>query len=164
MINTICKIKEYFLQRNFANVQGNENEIVDELYAFDESIMEKLTDKKSGTQLCMSERTVHYKNEYHDEDVKLIQLTWVDDLGGIGKIKKITEDLCKECFDCENLQLRPAYVYQVVPAIELGINENRFVAGGLVRPELLNKYGIDFEKNTVFSMIFVEKNCETLTK
>ena len=75
--------------------------------------------------------------------------------GGLGSVKYLMEKVTAEFVGENELSLRPEFIYKVVPGIEISCDGKKLAAGGLVRPEVLRKAGIDTDKNTVLVVNFI---------
>ncbi len=132
-------------------VSDTNTKIVDELYNQDYSFLNECIEKPRYTI-----RKILYKNEYHDEEHILIQATGVCTNAGLGNVKKYLQDFINMYFKKDmSLELRPAFIYQTVPAIEASTSKTAFAAGGLVRPEVMRKKEIDSNKYVGFSFVIL---------
>lgn len=164
MSKTACKIEEILTGFGCRKVETSTNgAVVDEKYAVDLSILDQFDLTADRPQMLVSTRKVLYKNEYHNEELTQVQLTVLSDLTGLGTVKALGEKFAEAyCGEAKNLQLRPQFIYQVVPAIELIVDGNRFAAGGMVRPEVLKKKGLKAEKDSIYAVSFIAECVEAL--
>ena len=151
------KDKLYAKVADFMEVAGVDA-TSDEKYAVDLNAIECFNLANTRPQSLVSTRKLHYKNEYHDEVLTQVQLTIYSDVTGLGAVKKLAESIT----GFEDMTLRPAFIYQVVPAIEFAKNDIRFAAGGLIRPEVLRKKGLKEDKDSIYVLIFILEDLEKI--
>ena len=155
------ELKNTFCKQSCRDLGEREYSDVDEKYAVDLGVLKELDLKGERPQRLVSTRKIHYKNEYHDEELTQVQLTVFDNLFGLGTVKEIGKQVLDALGkEAEGYTLRPSFVYQVVPAIELIENGVRFASGGMVRPEILKKMGLNVEKDSICTIMFIVEEME----
>lgn len=146
----------------FATVAGTDA-TVDEQYAIDLTALEALDLAGEVPQKVVTSRTVQLKNEYHDETLTQVQAICFDDLCGLGSVKALGEKVASAlCGEGTQIELRPEFIYQVAPAIEMKVAGTAFAAGGMLRPELLKRRGLNIAEKSIYAVMFVVESAARL--
>ena len=130
----------------------------EEKYEMDLSFLGELKDCKEEKKY-VSVRKVHYRDEYHDEDLNQVQAIIYTKRTGLNTVKKLAESVLDEYYgQTKEYNLTPEFIWLVVPAIEFNVDGKKVAAGGLVRPDELDKYNIDSNEYSVCALCFVEES------
>ncbi len=164
----MCKASEriasILAEKGFSQVDTTSDIVVDEPYAADLSVLDAV-DLSAGAseQKVFSIRSVEYRNEYHDEKLTQVQATVVTGKAGLGSVKALGEEVAAKILGGDAaVELRPEFIYQVVPAIEMKHEGQAFAAGGLVRPEVMRKLGVKAGELVAYVVIFTAENVQKL--
>ncbi len=161
---TANKIKDILVGMGFTAVESDtDNAVIDERNGADLSILSKFDLKGEKPQKLVSMRKVRYKNEYHDEMLTQIQATVYCEPKGLGVVKGLVEKVAAAyCGEEKAIALRPQFIYQVVPGIELSLDGNKLAGGGVVRPEIPRKMDLDIAQDCFIVTTFVAEGFKNL--
>lgn len=133
----MTEIERILEDLNFRRIESDESESENE-YSLSESLLKDL----KGNDKRYTARTIHWKNEWHDEKLTQIQLLIADRKIGLGTVIKISEEILSVYYgEKTELRIKGEYIPSVVPGLELLHQGRNIIGGGFIRNNLMEKTG-----------------------